>query len=130
MAELILPDSNFYIDALRAGRDPFESFAINLDEREFATCGIVMLEVCRGLRSPTLLAKFRQRFSVMVILPTTPSLWERATKLAWTLEQQGRALPAQDLIIAACALSVGATVLTADGHFLSIPGLRVIDSLG
>jgi predicted nucleic acid-binding protein len=130
METLILPDSNIYITAVRAGRDPFQQFVPGLDEREFATCGMVMLEVCRGLRDPTLLRRFRERFAVMIFLPTTNGVWERATQLAWSFDRQGVVLPAQDLLIAACALHAGATVLTADAHFQAVPGLSVTDRLG
>ncbi len=129
MANLILPDSNVYIDALRAGVDPFHQFAPYLEEWEFGTCGMVVLEVCRGLRAPAALKRFRERFSVMIYIPTTNSLWERATQLAWSLDRQGLTLPAQDLIIAACALHAGALVLTRDAHFQHIPGLRTLDRL-
>ena len=131
MANLILPDSNIYIGALRAGRDPFQAFAAGVDDHdwEFATCGMVALEVCRGLRDPHTLNRFRERFSVMIFIPTTNQIWERATQLAWALDRQGRTLPAPDLLIAAHALQFDATVLTLDAHFASIPGLRVIDRL-
>lgn len=131
MANLILPDSNVYIGAVRAGVDPFRQFAVGIEDRdwEFATCGMIMLEVQRGLRDPNLLKRFRERFAVMVFLPTTSQIWERATQLAWSLDRQGRVLPAQDLLIAACALQAGATLLTADAHFRAIPGLRVVESL-
>ncbi len=130
MADLILPDSNVYIDAWKARSDPFEHFATFLDsDYEFATCGMVMLEVCRGVRDPNVLRRVRERFSVMIFVPATNPIWERATHLAWSLDRQGRVLPAQDLLIAACALHIGATVLTADAHFHSVPGLRVIGSL-
>ena len=63
MADLILPDSNIYIGAARAGRDPFREFAEGIDDRdwEFATCGMIVLEVCRGQRDPNLLARYRER---------------------------------------------------------------------
>lgn len=129
MANLILPDSNVYIDALRAGVDPFQTFAPHLEEWEFGTCGMVMLEVCRGLRDPAVLKRFRERFSVMIYVPTTNAIWDRATHLAWALDRQGRTLPSQDLLIAACALHAGAIVLTRDAHFQNIPGLHVMDRL-
>ena len=131
MTNLILPDSNVYINALRAGDDPFRAFADGIESREleFATCGMVMVEVCRGLRDPALLKRFRERFAVMIFLPTTSQVWERAAHLAWSLDRQGKTLPAPDLIIAACALHAGAAVLTPDAHFLSIPGLQVLETL-
>lgn len=129
MANLILPDSNVYIDATRAGVDPFKQFAAHLEECEFATCGMVVLEVCRGFREPSLLQRFRERFGVMIFIPTNNVIWERATHLAWTLDRRGRTLPAQDLLIAACALHAGATVLTRDAHFRAIPDLQVLTAL-
>ena len=131
MADLILPDSNVYIGAVRAGRDPFCEFAVGIEARdwEFATCGMIVLEVCRGQRDPNLLARYRERFDVMIFLPTTQQTWARAAQLAWSLDRQGRVLPAQDLLIAAHALQAGATLLTLNAHFSVIPGLRVIDRL-
>jgi predicted nucleic acid-binding protein len=129
MANLILPDSNVYIGAVRAGHDPFRQFASALEESEFATCGMIMLEVCRGLRDPAVLQRFRERFAVMIYLATGNSVWERAAQLAWSLDRRGVVLPAPDLLIAACALQADAAVLTADAHFQEIPGLRVIDHL-
>ncbi len=38
-------------------------------------------------------------------------------------------MPAQDIIIAACAIRADAAVLTYDRHFDAIPGLRVVHSL-
>jgi predicted nucleic acid-binding protein len=131
MADLILPDSNVYIGAFRAGVDPFRQFAAGIDghDWEFATCGMVMLEVCRGLRDPGVLARTRERFAVMIFIPSTQQIWERAAQLAWALDRQGRVLPAQDILIAAHALHANAAVLTTDAHFQHIPGLRVIDRL-
>ncbi|MDE3084548.1 MAG: PIN domain-containing protein [Verrucomicrobiota bacterium] len=129
MANLVLPDSNIYIGAVRAGLDPFRQFASALVEWEFATCGMVVLEVCRGLRDPAILQRFRERFAVMLYVPTANSVWERAAQLAWSLDRRGVVLPAPDLLIAACALHAGAPVLTADAHFYEIPGLRVIERL-
>jgi len=131
MANLILPDSNIYIGAARAGRDPFREFAAGIVDRdwEFATCGMIVLEVCRGQRDPNLLARYRERFDVMIFLPTTQQIWARAAQLAWSLDRQGRVLPAQDILIAAHALQANAAVLTADTHFHHIPGLRVLTRL-
>lgn len=129
MEHVVLPDSNIYIDALRAGQDPFRQFAESSADREFVTCGMVMLEVCRGIRDPHVLQRFRQRFAMMLYQPTTNQIWERATQLTWSLDRQGIVLPAQDVLIATCALHINAAVLTADAHFRHVPGLRVISSL-
>lgn len=129
MAKLVLPDSNIYIDAVRAGIDPFQHFSGFLEEWEFATCGMIVLEVCRGIREPVRLQRFRERFSVMIFLPASNTIWERVTQLGWSLDRQGRVITATDLLIAATALQAGAAVLTRDAHFRQIPGLEVIDRL-
>lgn len=129
MASLILPDSNFYINSARAGRDPFQEMLAHADQCEFATCGMVVLEVCRGRTLPHIYERFRDRFAVMIYIQITTQIWERATQLAWALDRRGTTLPAQDLLIAATALQAGATVLTHDKHFQDIPGLNVTDHL-
>ncbi len=130
MVELVLPDSNFYINCARAGIDPFVELAAWTDRWDFATCGMVVIEVCRGRRDPARHQRFRERFAIMPYIATGSSVWERAEELAWSLDRRGVVLPATDLLIAACALHANAAVLTADAHFSAIPGLRVLDRLG
>ncbi len=129
MASLLLPDSNFYINCARTGLDPFDELGVFANTMDFATCGMVMLEVIRGRSNPHVMHRFQERFSVMIFIPTTNQIWERAAQLAWALDRQGLVIPAQDILIAAHALQAEATVLTHDAHFSSIPGLRVIDHL-
>ena len=129
MVELVLPDSNFYINRARAGLDPFVELASHADVWEFATCGMVVLEVCRGRREASVLRRFQERFAIMLYVAAGSSVWERAGQLAWSLDRQGIVLPAQDLLIAACALQAKAAVLTSDAHFQEIPGLRVLNQL-
>jgi predicted nucleic acid-binding protein len=129
MATLVLPDSNFFIGRLRAGQDPFIALSPYEDRYEFATCGMVAMEVCRGLRLPKVLQNVREQFDVMIFIPTSNQIWERATQLAWSLDRRGIVLPAPDVLIAAHALQTNATVLTFDAHFHSIPGLQVVDHL-
>jgi len=129
MASLVLPDSSFYITATRAGLDPFVELGAKAMEYEYATCGMVQIEVLRGRSNPHVLKRFRETFAVMIYITTVNAIWERATQLAWSLDRQGIVIPATDLLIAACALQTGAAVLTYDAHFRQIPGLEVIDRL-
>ena len=129
MASLVLPDSNFYINSARAGRDPFRALGARSEDYEFATCGMVVLEVCRGRSDPNVLRRFQDNFAVMIFIPTSNQIWERTVQLTWSLDRQGIVLPPQDVLIAAHALQTNATVLTFDAHFQHIPGLRVIDHL-
>ncbi|MES2475951.1 MAG: PIN domain-containing protein [Verrucomicrobiota bacterium] len=128
MASEVLVDSNVYIDLLRAGRDPVATLYDWAEERDrsFAICGMVRLEVLRGIKA----LKARQRVSslmdVMVNVPSDNRLWKSATDLAWNMDRKGKVIPGPDLVIAASALRLGATVMTSDAHFSHIEGLRVI----
>jgi predicted nucleic acid-binding protein len=62
----------------------------------------------------------------MINVPTLNRLWEEAADLAWKLDRKGIVIPGTDVIIAACAMKIGAAVLTSDAHFQRIEGLRVI----
>jgi len=127
--ERVVVDSSFYIRALRSGRQPFLEMERLASGVEWATMGMINLEVCRGLRDSDMRDQFVLRYATMIYLPATSNVWERATRLAWTLDRQGRVLPAQDIVIAAACLGSGAGLLTHDAHFAEIPGLTVFNSL-
>ncbi len=51
--------------------------------------------------------------------------------LAWTLDRAtGGNRPLTDIVIARCAMQVGAVLISPDKHFRDIPGLSVRQSLG
>jgi hypothetical protein len=58
-------------------------------------------------------------------ISTTSAVWHSATELAWELDRKGIVLPLPDLVVAACALSMEATVITIDTHFAKIPKLKI-----
>jgi predicted nucleic acid-binding protein len=129
MANAVLVDSSFYIGRQRSGRDPFDELAAAGAAWDVTTCGMVMLEVLRGARVPRLSEHYRAAFATMVCVPTTHSTWMRAMDLLVALDARGQPIPPQDAIIAACAFSIQAPVLSFDGHLASIPDLVVLDSL-
>lgn len=126
MAIEILVDSNVYIDLMKHGRDPVSTLGDWVGSSELVTCGMVRLEVLRGLKQP----KARQRISsfmdIMINVRTDAAFWPDATDLAWQLDRQGKVIPGTDIIIAACALQTSAAVMTSDAHFRAIDGLSVI----
>ena len=65
----------------------------------------------------------------MLYVGSTNKVWSDTLKLAWKLDRSGITLPIQDIHIAACALSIGAVVLTHDAHFQRIPGLDATDRI-
>jgi predicted nucleic acid-binding protein len=129
MESAVLVDSCVFIGLLREGRDPIAELTHHIPLEQLATCGMVRLEVIRGLSQPKARRILEEFMDVMLYVPTDNRLWEQATELAWKLGRTGVTLPSGDLIIAACAQRLSAAVLTHDKHFLSIPGIRVFRSL-
>jgi predicted nucleic acid-binding protein len=46
----VLVDSSFFIGRLRAGSDPLIDLAAHSDDWELLTCGVVQIEVLRGMK--------------------------------------------------------------------------------
>lgn len=129
MRGTVLIDSSVFIRILRDRKDPAETISGWAETRDVATCGMVQVEVLRGVREPASRARLLGYMSVMLFVPTTHKLWLKAANLGWQLDREGRMIPATDLLIAVSALHIGASVLTFDKHFREIPGLDVIESM-
>jgi len=125
----VLADSSYYITLMRARSDPLRALALAAATRDLATCGVIRCEVGRALVIPKVREKFTSAWNVMINVPTDNRLWLEVERMAWELDRQGRTLPLTDIVIACCALRIGAVVLTFDKHFHEIPGLRVTDHL-
>lgn len=129
MQSPVLVDSSVFITLLKTRRDPGIELMSRLDLTDLATCGMVRLEVIRGLGNPRARRRMDAFFDVMQNVLTDDQLWEDACDIGWRVTRKGHNMPAQDIIIAACALRVGAAVLTFDRHFDAVPGLTVVHSL-
>lgn len=129
MESLVLIDSCVFITLMKTGFDPCAELLEELDLEDIVTCGMVRFEVIRGIAFPRPRRALEGFFDVMQNVQTDNQLWESATELGWQLTRKGFNMPAQDILIAACALRVQAAVLTYDHHFSFIPGLRVFRSL-
>jgi predicted nucleic acid-binding protein len=119
----MLIDSSFYIDSLRRRRMLPILLRDWLVAGRLWTCGIVRVEVLRGVRNETIKADLSLMFDVMTDIPTDDELWRSTAELGWRLDRKGIVLPVSDLVIASCALRAGIPVLTLDPHFSRIPGL-------
>ncbi len=128
-ANPVLVDSSYYIQLSRAGVDPLKTLAVTAAQRDLAICGVVRCEVARGIRLEKVLARFQAFWNVMLNVPTDNRLWDQVEKTLWQLDREGTALPLTDVIIACCARRIDALVLTLDGHFSRIPGIRAVNHL-
>lgn len=126
----VLVDSNIFIGLLQRGLDPVEALGAWAGSNDLATCGMVRLEVERGLRVERVRRHLRAFFDVLIMIPTGNPAWMRATELAWSLDRRGIMLPSQDCLIAACAQAAGAAMLTDDRHFDEVLGLKILRPSG
>jgi len=122
---MILVDSTKFISWMRQGRNPVALLASLLTAGELLGCGIVRIEVLRGVIKPKIKAELTRFFDIIPEIPLSPSVLRETAELAWMLDRQGQVLPVADLIIALCAKRAGATVITEDPHFRRIPGLKL-----
>jgi len=127
--QLVVADSSFNIHEMRSGREPFFEMEPLADRIEWATTGIIILEVCRGLKDPLVRDLYLDRYSTMVFLPTPNLTWEHAARMAWDMDRKGWVLPAQDILIASACLRHEARLLTHNKHFDRMPGLLLAREL-
>jgi predicted nucleic acid-binding protein len=126
MEQPILVDSSIFITLLRAGRDPAIALGNRYATVDLATCGMVRLEVMRGVKHPRAYKQLGLFFDVMQNVQTDNRLWQEAVTVARDTQAAGFTIPGTDALIAAAALRIGAAVYSFDQHFLQVPGLRVI----
>jgi predicted nucleic acid-binding protein len=123
----VLVDSNVFITLLRQGQDPAQVLTKRYATTDLLTCGMVRLEVLRGVRVERVKERLTAFFDVMMNVPADNSIWEEALSLAWNLDRAGHVIPATDILIATSALRAGGMVLTQDKHFHCVPSLEVLD---
>ena len=120
----IMLDTNAYSSYRRGNEDVLEALA--RAERVFILGELLygFLGGNQQVRNRRELSSYLDKPSVFVATATEETSEQFAvTKEA--LRQTGTPLPMNDVWIAAHCLQLGATMVTLDGHFSSVPGLRV-----
>lgn len=124
--EPILLDSAVYIDRLRAGHDIRQDLMPFLANGLLYNCGLIRAEVIRGFRDARLKSEMTTFFNIVPEIPVTARLWQQVAELAWSLDRTvGGHRPLSDILIAKCAMHVGAILVSPDRHFEEIPGLKL-----
>lgn len=122
----ILVDSAIYIDRLRAGEDLPRLLLPHLRRGMLYNCGVVRAEVIRGVKNQRVKTELADFFNIIPEVPMTARMWQQISESAWTLDRTvGGHVPLTDLVIAHCAMHVGAVLISPDGHFQGIPGLTL-----
>lgn len=88
---------------------------------------VVQCELLYGLRK-TPSARLRQNYEQVMrplpVLPLDDSVAEHYARLRTELERAGTPIGASDALIAAHALALEATLVSADAEFARVPGLK------
>lgn len=121
----ILVDSAWIIDRMREGQDFRQRLVSALRAGQLYNSGVVRAEVLRGIKAPKMRDAVSDFFDIVPEVPCDALLWRNVSELGWVLGRRGKWPPVTDLAIAACALRVGATVISPDAHFRDIPELMV-----
>ncbi len=124
--EPLLIDSSIYIDLLRAGQDVGLRLRDRIDAGSIFTCGIIRIEVLRGIVDRRIREWVERLFDEMIDCPIDDALVRSAADLAWQLDRRGTVVPVPDVLIASCGLRAGAAVVTTDPHFRLVPDLLVL----
>ena len=95
-----------------------------LDEDRVFLTGPILAEVLRGFRRTDQADWIASRMRCAQYLEPTWEDWRNAAAIGRDLAAKGHDLPLSDLVIAALAQRVHASVLTSDPHFDLIPRLR------
>lgn len=125
-AEILLPDTCAWIEFFRGKQTPLaQALERELLRGEVATCGVILYELIQGIKSSGEEILVLNALQAVTHLEMSAELWIKAGRLSAKLRGNGHTLPLSDLVIATLALEHGLTVLTVDGHFDEIPGLKV-----
>lgn len=119
----------------RSGTDTarVRAWALRTPDCTLATSVVVQCELLFGLAkhgTPRLQAAFDVQMQNLLVLPLDEAAGAHYAKLRAHLEQAGTPIGANDTLIAAHALALNATLITADAEFRRVPGLRVENWLG
>ena len=133
MQALYLLDTNILSDLVRRPQGRVAKRIAREGERSICTSIVVASELRFGaekLGSPRLTAQLEVILSTLDILPLEEPADRHYARLRWHLEQRGSPIGPNDLLIAAHALALDCTVVTAnDREFTRVPGLKVVNWL-
>jgi tRNA(fMet)-specific endonuclease VapC len=128
---MILIDTSVLIDALHKRQSALSKIS-KLEESGDTLCTtqINVLELYKGAFSPSGsengLEKVKKLLEAMVILKIDEDVYYMFGELSSELRRRGESIGDFDELIAAIALNLEAAIVSTDGHFLSVPGLKVI----
>jgi predicted nucleic acid-binding protein len=122
-----LVDTSIWIEFFRPKSEWGRLVEILLADDAVCTCGIVLFEVLKGIKSEDEKSKVLSIFEILPYAEMTKSLWQRASELSVHLGKKGLNLPNSDILTAAIALEHHLYIFTLDKHFRQIPNVNLYE---
>lgn len=97
------------------------------DGSQICTSAVVGCELLFGIHridSPRWRARYAEAMSLLTVMPLDDSVCEPYARIRTALERAGTPIGANDCLIAAHALALGATLVSADVEFQRVQGLK------
>ena len=121
MAEMILIDSNIWIDYFKKGNYRYRNKIIELlEEDKVAACGIIITELLHGAKTSKETDIIKEYITGVNIFDITTDNYINAGILGCLLRRNGITVPLPDLIIAEICISNKIRLFTNDRHFIKI----------
>lgn len=131
-ARLYLLDTNIMSDMMRnpegMAAQRFRKVLTKDDPGTLCTSVIVQCELLFGLRRrthPRWQTHYQLLLGSVTVMPLDPEVAAHYAPMRTLLEQAGIPMGANDTLITAHALALGATLVTADAEFSRVPGLKL-----
>lgn len=125
-------DTNILSDMMRdpngVASQRFQQIAKSTPDIRLCTSVVVQCELLFGMRrrtNPRWQTHYEKVLESVEILPLSSTVVPSYASLRGLLEAAGTPIGANDLLIAAHALTLQATLVSADGDFLRVPGLQL-----
>lgn len=131
-ARLYLLDTNILSDMMRnptgLAAQQFRTTLSKSDTADISTSVIVQCELLFDLRRrthPRWQTHYELLLQSVTVMPFDAEVAAHYANLRTVLEEAGTPIGPNDTFIAAHALALGATLVTADAEFTRVPGLRI-----
>jgi tRNA(fMet)-specific endonuclease VapC len=132
LSKIYLLDTNIISQLMRQPQGPqalsYRNHVAGLASGQIATSIIVHCELLFGLRkkpSTRMQQAFELQMAQLPVLGLDNAVAAQYAQLRCALEQLGTPIGANDCLIAAHALALGATLVSADAEFARVAGLKL-----
>lgn len=129
---ILFLDTNIISDMMRdlqgAAATRAKQASVQRGDDTLCISTVVQCELEYGMArksSPRLLAAYKAVMQTIEVLPLDHTVSVHYAQLRTHLERTGTPIGPNDTLIAAHALALGATLVTADAEFTRVPGLQV-----